>query len=203
MTPSKCIKCKTFPCTDIDKKVYLVPLIELNPGKIKLVMVSEAPPVDKQDYFYAAGTPNYLQTTLQAFNDAGIPVKTMADILKLGVYITTAVKCAKTQYAISLDTIKTCSRILESELALFPTAKVYMLMGDVAIKSMNAIAKRTAGLRVIPNGSTYKIRKQQFYFNDIRVFPSYLQTGGNYLIEKAKRRMIAEDIQTAFNLLKS
>jgi hypothetical protein len=32
----------------------------------------------------------------------------------------------------------------------------------------------------------------------MRVFPSYLQTGKNFLIEKAKQRMVADDIRRAF-----
>jgi len=74
-------------------------------------------------------------------------------------------------------------------------------MGDVAIKAMNYIARRDIGKAVIPGGSTYKIRKNQFFYGATRVFPSYLQTGKNYLIEKSKRRMIAEDIKAAFELL--
>ena len=70
-------------------------------------------------------------------------------------------------------------------------------MGDVAIKAFNYIAKRTSGKKAIPNGSTYKIRKAEFFYKDKRVFPSYLQTGKNYLIEKSKRTMIAEDIKNA------
>lgn len=38
--------------------------------------------------------------------------------------------------------IKTCSYLLEKELALFPNVKVYMLMGDVAIKAFNNISRR-------------------------------------------------------------
>jgi uracil-DNA glycosylase len=34
------------------------------------------------------------------------------------------------------------------------------------------------------------------------LFPSYLQTGKNYLIEKAKRKMIAEDIKEAMEIIK-
>src|SRR5665647_2798933 len=60
-------------------------------------MISEAPPENQEDYFYAAGELFYLKTTLQAFNDAGISVSSMQDILDLGFYLTTAVKCSKTQ----------------------------------------------------------------------------------------------------------
>lgn len=162
------------------------------------MMISEAPPGDKNDYFYAPGHPFYLQTTVQAFNDAGINVSTMDDILARGVYITTAVKCGKTQYSLSAKTVKTCSDILEKEINFFTGIKVFLLMGDVAIKAFNYICKKQTGKKAVPDGSTYKIRKQEFYFEGKRVFPSYLQTGKNYLIEKAKRRMIAEDIKAAF-----
>ena len=121
----------------------------------------------------------------------------MQDILDLGVYITTAIKCGKTQYAISPETMKNCSKLLEQEIALFPNVKVFMLMGDVAIKMMNDIWKKQTGKKVIPAGSTYKIRGQAYYFGDKRVFPSYTPAGKNFLIEKSKRRMVAEDIREA------
>ena len=92
-------------------------------------MITEAPPPDKADYFYAAGNPFYLQTALQAFKDAGAKVSSMQDILDLGVYITTAIKCGKTQYAVSPETMKNCSRLLEQEIALFPNVKVFLLWG--------------------------------------------------------------------------
>lgn len=66
-------------------------------------------------------------------------------------------------------------------------------MGDVAIKALNLIARRKTGKACIPAGSTYKIRDQEYFFEGKRVFPSYLQTGKNFLIEKAKQRMAADD----------
>jgi hypothetical protein len=194
------VKCSGFPCSDTDKASYVVPDIEIVPSRIKVVMITEAPPNDKADYFYANGTPFYLQTTMQAFRDAGFSVSDIPDILNLGVYITTAIKCGKTQYAISLNTIKNCLRLLETEINLFPNVKAYLLGGDVAIKAMNYIWGKQSGKRVIPSGSTYKIRKQQYYYNGRRVFPSYTPAGKNFLIEKSKRRMVAEDIRDALKL---
>ena len=196
-----CLKCWDFPCLDIDKNAYQLPCKKITPQDIKIIMISEAPPPDKNDYFYAPGNPFYMQTTIQAFKDAGINVSTMDEILDRGVYITTAVKCGKTQYSISAKTIKTCSDILEKEINFFTGIKVFLLMGDVAIKAFNYISKKQTGKKAIPDGSTYKIRRQQFFFNEKRVFPSYLQTGKNYLIEKSKRKMIAEDIKAAFQLM--
>ncbi len=202
MKPLEHISCKDFPCFDVNKSGYNIPAADIQPERVKAVVISEAPPEKRKDYFYSAGEPFYLKTTLQAFNDAGISVSSLQDILDLGFYLTTAVKCSKTQYGISAATIKNCSLILEKELALFPNLKVYLLMGDVAIKAFNYISKKKTGKNTIPTGSTYKIRKNQFYYEGMRVFPSYVQTGQNYLIEKSKRVMIAEDLAEAMSIIK-
>ncbi|MBI5302287.1 MAG: uracil-DNA glycosylase [Chloroflexi bacterium] len=165
-------------------------------------MIAEASPADSRDYFYARGKPLFAQTTLQAFNDAGADVSSVRDILNLGVYLTTAVKCGKTGYGIATSTIKECSLIFEKELALFPNVKVFLLMGDVAIKAVNYIAQRAGEARVIPAGSTYKIRGEKYFWNGRRAFPSYLQAGPSFFIEKSKRKMIAQDIADALRLVK-
>lgn len=198
MRPNRFVKCADFPCSDIRKDRYLVPDMEIQPEKIRALMISEAPPEDAGDYFYAQNNPSYMQTTMQAFNDAGFNVSSIEDVLRLGVYVTTTIKCAKTSYAVSPETIENCCvRILENEIGLFPKTKTVLLMGDTAIKAMNFIAKKNTGKRIIPSGSTYKIRNIVYSYKQIRVFPSYLQTGKSYLIEKSKRRMIAEDIKAA------
>jgi uracil-DNA glycosylase len=112
------------------------------------------------------------------------------------------VKCGKTGYGIKSGTIKECSYLLEKELALLTGVKVLMLMGDVAIKAINYIAERAGEKRVIPVGSTYKIRGREYFFQGKRAFPSYLQAGPSFFIEKSKRRMIAEDIAAALRLVK-
>lgn len=198
MHPSKCVECPDFPCLDVNKEAYLVPDVQIDPEKIKAIMISEAPPEDASNYFYAKNNPFYMQTTVQAFNDAGAQVGSMKDVLDQGVYVTTAIKCAKTVYSILPETVENCCfRILEKEISLFPKIKTILLMGDTAIKAMNYIAKKNTNERLIPSGSTYKIRKDKYLYEQIRVFPSYLQTGKSYLIEKSKRKMIAEDIKAA------
>ena len=57
------------------------------------------------------------------------------------------------------------------------------------------------GKKVIPAGSTYKIRGEAYYLGDIRVFPSYTPAGKNFLIEKSKRKMVAEDIREALRCI--
>ena len=202
MRPSKCLKCPDFPCSDVNKEAYTIPDIEIEHDKIRAIMISESPPENRGDYFYASNSPSYMETTVQAFNDAGAKVATMKDVLEQGVYVTTAIKCAKTAYAIQPESIENCCfRILEKEIALFPKIKTVLLIGDTAIRAMNYIAKKNTDKRLIPSGSTYKIRKNKYFYKQVRVFPSYLQTGKSYLIEKSKRKMIAEDIKAALKLL--
>ncbi len=201
MRVNEYVKCRDFPCDDIRHECYLVPDINIEPDKIAIVIISESAPLNPDDYYYAGGDSLFQQTTVQAFNDAGVKVSYIKDILNLGIYLTTAVKCGKTGFGIKTSTVKECSLILEKELALFPDVKVLMLMGDVAIKAINEIARRAGDKRVIPAGSTYKIRGREYLFQGRRVFPSYLQAGPSFFIEKSKRRMITEDIREAMKLI--
>jgi uracil-DNA glycosylase len=201
MKPCNYVGCKNFPCTDVNHLCYTIPDIEIEVKTVSLVLISESAPENLADYYYASDHPLFAETTLLAFNDAGLKVSSVQDLLQRGVYLTSAVKCGKTTYGIQTATITECSRLLERELSLFPHVKAYLLMGDVAIKAINSIAKQNREPRPVPAGSTYKIRGDEFYFRGKRVFPSYLQAGPSFFIEKSKRRMIAEDISTALSLV--
>jgi hypothetical protein len=196
------IKCVDFPCDDVRHDCHIISSIDVNPADVAVILISEAVPTDPADYYYAGGDSLFQQTTVQAFRDAGAEVSSVQDILEMGVYLTAAVKCGKRGYGIKAGTIKNCSHILEKEIDLFPEAKVFMLMGDVAIKAVNYITKREDEGRVIPAKSTYKIRGGEYFFRGRRAFPSYLQAGPSFFIEKSKRRMIAEDIGAALELVR-
>ena len=172
-----------------------LPDCEIDITRIKAIMINEVPPQSPDDGFYSnAPNPDYMKTTLGLFENAGVDVKSIHDILDLGIYITTAVKIPKTSYTVETNLIKAHLPILEAELDLFPDLRVIMLNGDVAKKAVNMIVKARTKKNVIPSGSTYKIRGNEFYWGNIRVFPSYIMTGGNILIEKSKCVMISEDI---------
>ena len=137
MRMNRCIQCDGFPCPKVNHAGYAVSPLDLKPEAISIVLISETAPGDPKDYYYARGNPLFEQTTVQAFRDAGAEVSTVHDILRLGVYLTTAVKCAKTDYTVDLAAIRECSALLQKELALFPNVKAILLMGDVAIRAMN------------------------------------------------------------------
>ena len=202
MRTSETIRCEDFPCAGVHHKAYVVPDVDLDPAQVSIVLISEAAPPDPADHYYANGDPLFQQTTVQAFRDAGADVSSVQDILDLGVYMTTAVKCGKVGYTIKAAPIRECSLLLERELALFPNLQAYLLMGDVAIRAVNYIARRAGEPRVIPAGSTYKIRGAAYTWRGRRAFPSYTQAGPSFFIEKSKRKMIAADLAAALALIR-
>jgi uracil-DNA glycosylase len=193
--------CK-YDCPDVNLE-RIFPGLYPDADKIRIAMISEAPPSDPSDYFYRGTKSSFFQTTRAVFSDAGVVIKSYKDIGELGVYLTTAIKCSKKEYLVSSATIKRCSEILESELNRFINLKVIMCMGDFAIKAINYIYKKNFGSVPIRPGSTYKIRKEVHIMNGIRFFPSYTQTGDSFNIEKSKRKMIAEDIMNALEYVNS
>lgn len=195
------IRCVDFPCADVLHENYWIPSVEVDPGSIRLILISETSAHQPADNYYAGDAALFARTTLQAFREAGVGISNFDDLLSMGIYLTTAVKCGKSGYAVPTHALHNCSSILEREIALFPSVKAYLLMGDVAIKAFNAIAKRQGEPRVIPAGSTYKIRGGEFTYRGRRVFPSYLQAGPSFGIEKSKQRMIAQDIANAIEIV--
>jgi uracil-DNA glycosylase len=187
MDVSDHVACVSFACTDVEHDRYTMPGLVRSPDDVTILMVSEAPT-----------EPGLAErTTVQAFRDAGEEVESLRDVRRLGVYLTTAVKCGKAGPAISTPTICACSALLEQELGLFPLARALMLMGDTAIRVVHEIAKRNGEPRPVPAGATYRLRGGEFWFRGLKVFPSYVQAGPAFFVETSKRRMIAEDIAAA------
>ena len=176
--------------------------IEIDPLTIKAIMINEVVPSDRLQDFYGALDADYLKTTIPLFQGAGAEVSSIHDILQMGVYITNAVKTPKTEYSIDKSSIENSLPYLEAEISLFPNVKVIMLMGDVAKKAFNMIAKKATKKNVVPAVSTYKLRNSEIYYDGIRVMPSYIMTGGNILIEKSKVTMATEDIATMLKIIK-
>ena len=176
--------------------------IEIDPLTIKAIMINEVVPSDALQDFYGVPDADYLKTTIPLFQGAGAEVKSIQDILQMGIYITNAVKTPKTGYVIEKNSIEDSLPYLEAELSLFPNVKIIMLMGDVAKKSFNMITKKATRKNVIPAVSTYKLRTTEIYYKGIRVMPSYIMTGGNILIEKSKVAMATEDIATMLEIIK-
>ena len=81
-----------------------------------------------------------------------------------------------------------------------------MLMGDVAIKAINMIAKAKMNTRrnVCPTGAAGRRRhwdNEEFYWEGIRLFPSYIMTGKNLLIEPFKGDTIVKDIRRMMKIV--
>jgi len=191
------IRCEAFPCGDVRHEAFSTPCVDLDAAAVRVILVSEAAPGDPADGYEAGDDTLSAKTTVLAFREAGFAVETIDDVRSLGVHLTTAVKCAKTGAGIAPATIRACAELLERELALFPRTASLLLMGDVAIRAVNEIARASREPRPVPAGATYRIRGGDFRFRGRRVYPSYLQAGPAYFVEASKRRMIAQDIAAA------
>lgn len=183
-----------------EKSIFLND-IEVDPKTIKAVLINEVFPLDPTDDFYGATDGAYLSTTLPLFQQAGIYVDSAHDLLDLGIYLTNAIKTPKHTTTIETQTITENLPLLEKELSLFPNIEVIMLMGDVAKKAFNQIAKKQQKKNAIPSVATYKIRQNEIYYGKIRLLPSYIMTGKNVLIEKSKVTMAAEDIAKMYQVI--
>lgn len=180
---------------------YLPDLI-LDPDAVRVVMINEIVPQDPAEDFYSAkAQPAYLETVFPLFREAGSEASTTEELLQMGIYLTNAVKLPKPETTVPPELLEASLPVLEAELGLFPNLKAVMLMGDVAKKAFNRIAKKQTGKAAVPAGSTYKLRSQEFTCGGVRVFPSYIMTGKNILIEKSKFQMASEDIRRMLELL--
>ena len=175
--------------------------VNLEPEKIRAIMINEVVPVDSDDDFYGKPDSAYMSTTIPLFRKAGIEVNSIQDILRLGIYITNAVKTPKSEYAVSKESIEESLPYLEKELELYPNLQVVMLMGDVAKKAFNLISKKATKKNAVPGISTYKLRYTEIFYKGIRIIPSYIMTGQNILIEKSKFEMASEDIALMYKLI--
>lgn len=176
--------------------------VELDPQDIRVLMISEAPPANPLDGFYSPNPDAAdARSALQLLRDGGIAADSMQALLSRGIYVTTAIKTPKEGLFVDDAVLSAHQPLLESELDLFPNLRVVMLMGDVAKKSFNRIARARTGKGAIPSGATYKMRSQTFESMGLRVFPSYILSGVNLKIEKGKCEMIADDIRRMKQLL--
>lgn len=192
----------TFMAERSCSEQFQFPDVEIDPEKIRAIMINEVVAKNPDDDFYGRNTlPEYLTTTFPLFEKAGFHADSVQDITAAGVYITNAVRIPKSDTTVSREMIEQSMPVLEYELGLFPNLKVIMLMGDVAKKSFNMISKKKTKKNAIPSIATYKLRNSEIYYEKIRIFPSYIMTGGNILIEKSKVEMAAEDIKKMLSII--
>jgi hypothetical protein len=66
------LTCDGMPCADVDHGSHVVPEIELDPGRIRILMVSEAAPAHVEDWFYSGPDALFAEVTVEAFCDNAI-----------------------------------------------------------------------------------------------------------------------------------
>ena len=76
--------------TELEKTIPAVLPVQLNdldldPEKIKAIMINEVVPSDPSQDFYGSPDPDYLKTTIPLFQKAGLPAQNIQDILQTGI----------------------------------------------------------------------------------------------------------------------
>lgn len=84
MQINHCIACRNFPCPDVDHAAYQVPAIDLDPQRVRLILISEAAPPDPTNDYYRGESASYAQTSLLAFQEAGAAVGTFQEPARPG-----------------------------------------------------------------------------------------------------------------------
>jgi hypothetical protein len=194
------IRCVEFPCMDVRHGGYAQPELPTDRHRIRVVVVSEAPGPDPITPSASYAHPAVRDELLAAFRNAGYAVQSLDDIDKLGVYCTTAVKCPKIGYGLKPETITNCSTLLQAELDSFPNLKSIVLMGNTAIKAINAIAVKRLGRPAIPSGSAYKVKGHDYDLDGITLFPSYTASGHDPSVDRDREAVIAVDLRNALEV---
>jgi hypothetical protein len=82
---TKCDLMKFMEAKNIPEQGIQLPDADVDPGRIRVIMISEVPPQNPADYFNSrTENPGYMKTTLPLFQSAGVDVKGIDDILELG-----------------------------------------------------------------------------------------------------------------------
>lgn len=162
---------------------------------IRLLLLTEGYPPDPYQH-YVFSNPDTLawQNTREVLSALGVDAHSFQEVLDRGILIVPSINGVVSP-KVTAPEIAIASERLEALLGLLPNLTAIGLMGDVAIATFNQMHKRVTGTRLIPGGSTYKLRRQDFFWGSVQVFPSYLFTGKSYAIERSKRTMVAEDMQ--------
>ena len=90
--------------------------VDIDPSAIRAIMINEVVPADPEQDFYGASGEEYLSTTIPLFQQAGLDVHSIQDILGIGIYITNAVKTPKSTYTVDKSAMEESLPYLEAEL---------------------------------------------------------------------------------------
>ncbi|MGC9443830.1 MAG: uracil-DNA glycosylase family protein [Candidatus Methanospirareceae archaeon] len=95
----RCRMCGALCLSGVQCPDARVPTIE--PRAIKLLFISEAPPLNSQSYFFNERSNDRLRTRLFGIlrDDVGLPIETISDFVAAGFYLLPTVKCPSAREA--------------------------------------------------------------------------------------------------------
>lgn len=182
---------------EVHKSTYSVfdQQFRLDLNAVRLLLLTDGyPPDPNQHYIFSNPDTLAWHNSREVLSALGVDAHSFQEVLDRGILIVPSLD-GVVPPKVSPPEIASAAERLKALLGLLPNLTAIGLMGDVAIATFNQMHKGLSGTRLIPAGSTYKLRRQDFFWGDVQVFPSYLYTGKSYVIERSKRQMVAEDMQ--------
>lgn len=117
-------------------------------------MVNKVVPSCPKHDLYGDADADYPKTAVPLLRNAGAPVSSVCDTLRIGIYFTNTLKNPKTKSTVDKAEIERILPYLEKELLLSKNVGAVMLMGDTANKAFSMVAEKTAGKNAVPSEST-------------------------------------------------
>ncbi|HDS45674.1 MAG TPA: hypothetical protein ENN68_06240 [Methanomicrobia archaeon] len=142
----RCRKCGALCLRGVQCPDARVPAIE--PRAVKLLFISEAPPLNSQSYFFNERANDRLRERLFGIlrNDVGLPIETLSDLVAAGFYLLPTVKCPSAREAHNTaprgSVIQCCADAhLSRELTYIKPAGI-CLLGRTALQGFLALSEQ-------------------------------------------------------------
>ncbi|MHC1600171.1 MAG: uracil-DNA glycosylase family protein [Candidatus Methanospirareceae archaeon] len=179
----QCTKCNEEGLSEVRCPDIRVPTLE--PGNVKLLFVSEAPPLNTQFYFYNEVSNDRLRNRLFGIlHDVGYEINSINDFYDAGFYLLPTAKCPSTRNgrntAPSARVIKLCAgQHLKREIAFIKPDGV-VLLGRTALQGFLRLCNLW-GVHVQDSVGTVsevagRVLKVKILDKDVKVISSYWPT---------------------------
>lgn len=170
---------------------------QFQPETIRVLMVTDAyPEDDRSHYVHSDPCTVAWQNTQRIFAEAGVGVSSFQGLLDRGVLMEPCLEFVKPA-RISPWHIRSGAVRIAEWIGGLPNLRAVALMGDVAIRCFNEMARPrlASGRRLIPADYTYRVRGDQYLLGPLQIFPTYLHTCESFNGERAKQRALAADME--------
>jgi hypothetical protein len=166
-------------------------------------MLTDTLPEEPHEHYIYSDPANVAwQNTRSLFAEAGVTVRSYQDLLDQGVLMDPCLDLIRPG-RISPWHIRYGAVRISEWLTRLPQLRAIGLMGDVAIRCFNEMARPrwASARRLLPGDANYRMQGNRFFLGRIEVFPTYLHTSATFPLERAKQKALADDMERLVHYL--